>query len=79
MENLCLSHPEISIRFINNNQPKIQTTGNGKLKDNIYVVYGREITSNLLEIDRQFNDYSIKGYVGKLLYQEATEILKIII
>lgn len=67
MENLCLSHPEISIRFINNNQPKIQTTGNGKLKDNIYVVYGREITSNLLEIDRQFNDYSIKGYVGKPL------------
>lgn len=67
IENLCLSHPDISIRFINNNQPKLQTAGNGKIKDVIYAIYGREITNNLLEINREFEDFTIKGFVGKPL------------
>ncbi len=65
MENLCLSHPDISIRFINNNQPKIMTAGNNRLKDVIYTIYGREIAGNLLEIDKEFEDFSVKGYIGK--------------
>ena len=65
IENLCLSHPDISFRFINNNTPKIQTTGNNKLKDVIYTIYGREITSNLIEINRDFGDFSINGFIGK--------------
>ncbi len=65
IEHLCMSHPDISFRFIVNNQPKIQTMGNGNLKDSVYTVYGREITHNLLEIDRTFETFSIKGYIGK--------------
>lgn len=65
VENLCLSHPDISFRFINNNTPKIQTTGNNRLKDVIYTIYGRDITSNLLEINRDFGDFSINGFIGK--------------
>ena len=33
VEKIALSHPEISISFINNNQTKIHTSGNGNLKD----------------------------------------------
>lgn len=65
IEQLCLSHPEISFRFIVNNQPKIQTMGNGNLKDVIYTVFGREITANLIEIDRTFANFAIKGFIGK--------------
>ena len=65
MENLCLSHPDISIRFINNNQPKIMTAGNNRLKDVIYTVYGREIAGNLLEINSEFENFSVKGFIGK--------------
>lgn len=65
IEHLCMSHPDISFRFINNNQPKLQTVGNGSLKDVIYAVYGRDIASNLIEIDRVFDSFKIKGYIGK--------------
>lgn len=65
VEHLCLSHPEISFRFINNGQPKIQTTGNGTLKDVIYTVYGREITANLIPVKKEFEHFTIDGFIGK--------------
>ena len=65
IEHLCMSHPDISFRFINNNQPKIQTVGNGSLKDVIYIIYGRDIAANLIEIDQNFDSFTIKGFVGK--------------
>ncbi len=67
MEHLCMSHPDISFRFINNNQPKLQTSGTGKLKDVIYTVYGREIANNLIEIEKKYEKFTIKGYIGKPL------------
>lgn len=65
VEQLCLSHPEISFRLIVNNQPKIQTAGNGKLKDVIYTVFGRDIAANLIEIDRSFEKFTVRGFIGK--------------
>jgi len=65
LERLALSHPDISFKFINNNQVKLHTSGNTNLKDIIYGVYGRDIANHLLEIKVEQNDISIKGYIGK--------------
>lgn len=65
MEHLCMSHPDISFRFIQNNQPKLQTSGNGNLKDVIYAIYGREITAQLIEVEGRYENFSVKGYVAK--------------
>lgn len=62
---LSLSHPEVAFLFKSNNQEKLRTSGNGKLKDVIYNVYGREIASNLLEIDYEKGGMRITGYLGK--------------
>ena len=67
MIRLALSHPEVSFEFINNGQSKLHTSGNGKLKDVIYQVFGREITQNLLEIDEAIPGLKVTGYVGKPL------------
>ena len=63
---LALSHPEVSFLFIKRTgQEKLRTSGNGKLKDVIYNVYGREVTSNLLELDYKKDGLSISGFLGK--------------
>lgn len=67
MIRLALSHPEVSFEFITNNQPKLHTSGNGKLKDVIYQLFGREIAMNLLEIDEAILGLKITGYIGKPL------------
>ena len=67
MIRLALSHPEVSFEFINNGQTKLHTSGNGKLKDTIYSLFGREIAMNLLPVEAEFAGLKVTGFVGKPL------------
>lgn len=67
MERLALSHPEISFKLIVNNQPKLHTSGNSNLKEVIYHVYGRDIASNLIEVQGENEWFSVRGFIGKPL------------
>lgn len=62
---LALSHPEVAFQFVNNGQEKLRTSGNGKLKDVIYNVYGRDVAANLLEMDFEKGGLKMTGYLGK--------------
>ena len=65
MEQLALSHPEISFKYIQNKQVKLHTSGNYNIKDVIYNIYGRAITKALLEISCENDFMKIEGFVGK--------------
>ena len=65
MERLAISHSNISFKFINNTQIKLHTPGNGKLKDCIYHIYGREIAAHLLFVDGSNQQVAITGYIAK--------------
>ena len=65
MEQLALSHPEISFKYIQNKQVKLHTSGNYNIKDVIYNIYGRDITKALLEISCENDFMKIEGFVGK--------------
>ena len=65
MERMALSHPDISFKFISNGQTKLHTSGNGNKKDLIYHVYGRDITSSLLQIEEENELFKISGFIGK--------------
>lgn len=62
---LALSHPEISFKYIINGSNKIATSGNGKLQDVIYHIYGKDVSNHLLPVKRTVGDFSVEGYVGK--------------
>lgn len=62
---LAMSHPEVSFKFINNRQNKLATSGNGKLKDILYHIYGREISNNLLPVDAKMDGVHMYGFIGK--------------
>ncbi|MBQ8627429.1 MAG: DNA mismatch repair endonuclease MutL [Agathobacter sp.] len=65
VEKLALSHPDISFKFIQNNQTKLHTSGNGNVKDLIYHVFGREISASLLPVNIENELFSLTGYIGK--------------
>lgn len=67
MEKLALSHPEISFKFIVNNQLKLHTSGNSNLKEVIYHIYGRDIAGNLLDVHGENDLFSVSGFIGKPL------------
>lgn len=65
VEQIAMSHPDISFKFVNNGQNKLSTSGNGSLKDILYHIYGRDIATNLLPIEAERNGMKISGYVAK--------------
>lgn len=65
MEQLALSHPEISFKYIQNRQVKLSSSGNYSVKDVIYSVYGREIAKALLDVSYENDFMKIEGFVGK--------------
>ena len=65
VEHLALSHPEISFKFLLNGKEKLMTSGNGSLSDTIYQIYGRQIASNVLDIDYADEHVKINGFIGQ--------------
>lgn len=65
MVHIALSHPEISFKFIHNNKNKIYTSGNGKVKDIIYHIYGRDVAGALIPLEAQNADVKVTGFVAK--------------
>ena len=62
---LSMSHPEVSFKFINNRQNRLHTSGNGRLKDILYHIYGRDISSNLLPAEAEQDGIQMTGFIGK--------------
>ena len=67
VEKIALSHPEISIRLIQNGQSKLHTSGNHNLKDIIYTIFGREIAANLIAVQSGAEPVKVEGFIGKPL------------
>ncbi len=65
MERLSLSRPDVSFRLLVNNQEKLHTAWNHKLKDIIYTIYGRDITRSLLSLHAETEDVTVDGYIGR--------------
>ena len=67
MERMALSHPDISFKFINNGQTKLHTSGNGNQKDLIYHIYGRDITSSVLNVSQENALFKVTGFIRHFL------------
>ncbi|ROR29379.1 DNA mismatch repair protein MutL [Mobilisporobacter senegalensis] len=65
IERLAVSHPNVSFKFIVNNQIKLHTSGNNNLKDIIYNVYGRELSANIIEANGKSDHIVMSGFIGK--------------
>lgn len=65
MEHLALSHPDISIKFIQNAQVRFHTSGNGDLKEVIYRIYGKDITDALVPFEMENEGFKVSGFLGR--------------
>ncbi len=65
VEKIALSKPEIAFKLIIDGKVKIDTVGDGKLKNAIYSVFGREFASRLIEADITVDGIRVHGYVGR--------------
>ncbi len=71
MENMAMSKPEISFKYVVNGQLKFHTSGNGDLKEIIYRIYGRDTTKELLPIYLTNDSLTVSGFIGKPIINRA--------
>ena len=68
VERFCLANPEISIKLINDGKTIISTNGSGNIQDVVYLLYGKEIKENIVNVDYSEDDIKVSGVVRKLLF-----------
>ena len=61
---IALSHPEISFKLISDNKVRLHTAGNNRLLDVIYSIYGREIASGVIPVEKTEDTLRLYGYIG---------------
>lgn len=71
MQHIAMSHPHISISYIQNGQTKFFTSGNGDLSEIIYRIYGRDVSEHMIPVDRQENGIRVWGFIGKPVLARA--------
>ncbi len=67
IQNIALAHPDLTIKLINDGKNVFQTSGNGKIRDIIYTLYGKEITDNTIDVNYKEGPITITGVIGNTL------------
>ncbi len=65
LEHMALSRPEISFKYVINNQTKFYTNGDGDMKAIIYRIFGRDIANEMLEFQAVDEEIVLEGFLGK--------------
>lgn len=65
VEKIALSRPDIFFKLIIDGNVKIETTGDGNLKNTVYAVFGREFATKLIDTSLTVDGITIKGFVGR--------------
>ena len=67
MQKVSLANPDISFRLLNSGKMVLKTSGNGRLEDVIYTIYGKQIKDNLVQVNYDANNIKITGVIGNTL------------
>ena len=65
VEKIALSKPNIAFRLIVDGNVKMETIGDGNLKNAIYSVFGREFASKLIQTEIDIDGIVVKGFIGR--------------
>ncbi len=64
IERYTLSYPQISFKFIRDGKEVIFSSGNNRLKNAVYAVYGKDYATKLIDVDYTLDDVHVTGVVG---------------
>ena len=67
VQKVALANPNISFRLLNDGKSVFFTNGNGNILDIIYLMYGKEIKENLLEVNYESDNIKVTGVIGNTM------------
>ncbi len=76
LQQIALSHPEVSIRYIRDGREELHTPGDGKLLSAVYAVRGRDFALGLTPVDGSGEGVSVHGFVTRPLAGRGTRAMQ---
>lgn len=64
VDKIALSNPGIAFKFIRDNRTVLQTSGDGKLENAIYSVFGKDFLETLIPVELSLNEKKIYGFAS---------------
>ena len=64
VQKTALVNSDIAFKLINDGKIVFQTNGNGNIRDIIYLLYGKEIEKNLLDVNYESEGIKVTGVIG---------------
>jgi len=65
VEKVALSHPNIAFRLIVDGNVRLETAGDGNLKNTVHAVFGKEFASRLIEVESETDNIRVHGFIGR--------------
>ncbi len=67
LQKIALANLDVSISLISDGKLIFKSSGNGSLRDLVYILYGKEIQENLLDVEYEENGITITGVIGNTM------------
>lgn len=67
MQKIALVNLDVSFKLINDGKNVFASNGNGNIKDLVYVLYGKDSSENLIDVDYIEDNIKVTGIIGNTL------------
>ncbi len=65
VEKLALSNPQIAFSLVVDGNLRLETAGDGSLKNTVYALFGKEFASRLIEVSGENEGIEVHGFIGR--------------
>lgn len=65
VSHIALAKPECAVHLISNGKTMIDTAGDGRLRETVFSLYGKEIARSLIPVNYENEGIRITGFAGK--------------
>lgn len=76
LQQIALSHPEVSLRYVRDGREELHTPGDNKLLSAIYSARGRDFALRLIPVDGGGEDIRVRGFVSEPLAGRGTRAMQ---
>lgn len=78
LQKVALTNTTVAFKLINDGKVVFSADGSGKIRDIIYKIYGKEIATNLVDVDYQDEEIKITGVIGNTMVAKESRKSQII-
>ena len=65
VEKIALSKPDIAFKLIVDGAVRLETVGDGNLRNTVYSVFGRDFAAKLIPVRSEGDGISVSGFIGR--------------